>query len=59
MLNPQGDTRADLGEVLLLDGRAAEAVAVLDEAAARFEQKGNLVSLGHVRARARELAGVG
>lgn len=49
----------DLGEVLLLDGRAAEAVAVLDEAAARFEQKGNLVSLGHVRARARELAGVG
>lgn len=49
----------DLGEVPLLDGRAAEAVAVLDEAAARFEQKGNLVSLGHVRARARELAGVG
>ncbi len=58
MLNPQGDTRVDLGEVLWLAGRTDAAGAAFEEAAARFEQKGNLVSLAHVRTRADELAGV-
>jgi len=50
LLNTQGDTLADLAEVLALAGRAAEAAAVLQQAAEVFEHKGNLASLARVRA---------
>jgi tetratricopeptide (TPR) repeat protein len=50
LLNTQGDTLADLGEVLALAGQHAEAASVLELAAERFERKGNLASLQRVRA---------
>jgi len=50
MLNTQGDTLAHLSEVLSLAGKPEEAVLVLEDAAGRFEQKGNLVSLAQVHA---------
>jgi len=50
LLNTQGDTLADLAEVLALAGRPAEAAAVLQQAAKVFEHKGNLASLARVRA---------
>ena len=53
MLNTQGDTLANLGEVLSLANRPDEAVSVLEQAASCFEKKGNSVSLEQVRARAR------
>jgi ATP/maltotriose-dependent transcriptional regulator MalT len=56
LLNTQGDTLADLSEILSLAGRPAEAAEVLDQAAARFEQKGNLVSLEHARGLAAKLS---
>jgi len=56
LLNTQGDTLADLAEVLVLGGRPREAVEVLEQAAAVFERKGNLASLERVRRTARELA---
>ena len=56
LLNTQGDTLADLSEVLSLAGRPDEAAAVLEQAADRFEQKGNLVSLEHARRLAARLA---
>jgi tetratricopeptide (TPR) repeat protein len=56
LLNVQGDTLADLAEVLSLAGRHAEAVSALEQAAARFERKGNLVSLERVRGLTRSLA---
>jgi tetratricopeptide (TPR) repeat protein len=49
LLNTQGDTLADLAEVLALCGQTAEAAAVLEQAAERFERKGNLASLARVR----------
>ncbi len=56
LLNTQGDTLADLAEVIALAGRPAEAVAVLEQAAERFERKGNRTSLERVRGSARGLA---
>jgi tetratricopeptide (TPR) repeat protein len=50
LLNTQGDTLADLAEVLALAGRPDEAAAVLEQAAGVFERKGNLASLARVRA---------
>ena len=58
LLNTQGDTLADLTEVLLIAHRPAEARSVLEQAASRFEQKGNSASLRRVEALARELGGV-
>jgi class 3 adenylate cyclase len=55
MLDGQGDLYADLGEVLLLAGEPAEAAAALEQALARFERKGNLVSAARMRARLRTL----
>ena len=55
MLNAQGDANADLAEVLLLAGRADEAVAALEQAVERYERKGNLVSAQRARARLAEL----
>ena len=52
LLNTQGDTLADLAEVLALAGRTAEAASVLQRAAKVFERKGNLASLARVRAAA-------
>ena len=57
MLNTQGDTLMYLSEVLSLAGRPAEAASVLEQAASRFELKGNLVSFDRTRALARELVG--
>jgi len=50
LLNTQGDTLADLAEVLALAGRPAEAASVLQQAAEVFERKGNIASLARVRA---------
>jgi tetratricopeptide (TPR) repeat protein len=52
LLNAQGDALLDLAEVLRLAGRTREAATVAQEAATRYEQKENRVSL----ARAREAA---
>ena len=49
LLNTQGDTLADLAEVLTLAHRPAEAVSALQAAAERFERKGNRVSLERAR----------
>jgi hypothetical protein len=56
LLNTHGDTLADLGEVLALAGRPAEALAVFEQAAEIFERKGNRASLGRVRIATQELA---
>ena len=50
-LNAQGDANADLGEVLLLSGKADEAAAALEQALDRYERKGNLVMAGRMRDR--------
>ena len=55
LLNTQGDTLADLAAVLALAGQPAEAASALEQAAAQFERKGNLVSLERVRTMARDL----
>ena len=47
--NTQGDTLVYLSEVLTLARRPAEAASILEQAASRFELKGNLVSLERVR----------
>jgi tetratricopeptide (TPR) repeat protein len=50
-LNWQGDANSDLAEVLLLGGKADEAVTALEQALERYERKGNLVMAGRARAR--------
>ena len=55
MLDAQGDTHADLAEVLSLGGRPKEAGAALEQALARHEQKGNLVSAQRARTQLAEL----
>ena len=50
-LSWQGDANADLAEVLLLGGKADEAVTALEQALERYERKGNLVMAGRARAR--------
>jgi hypothetical protein len=56
MLNMQGDAYADLGEVLLLAAKPEEAAAALEQAIARYERKGNLVSTQYVRARLADIS---
>jgi hypothetical protein len=56
MLNTQGDALADLAEVLSLAHRPSEAVSVVEQAAERYERKGNRVSLERARSLAQELA---
>jgi hypothetical protein len=46
---------ADFAEVLLLAGRAEEAVGALETALERYERKGNLVLAQRARARLAEL----
>ena len=55
MLDAQGDTHADLAEVLLLAGKPDEAAAALEQALERYERKGNLVSTQRARARLADL----
>ena len=55
MLDAQGDTHADLAEVLLLVGEPDEAAAALEQALARYERKGNLVSTQRAQTRLVEL----
>jgi tetratricopeptide (TPR) repeat protein len=55
MLNAQGDMYADLAEVLLLGGKPDEAAVALEQALARYQRKGNLVSTQHTRTRLAEL----
>ena len=47
MVTFHADALLDLAEVLRLAGRFAEAIGVLDEAVALYEQKGNIVSAGN------------
>jgi hypothetical protein len=51
LLDEQGATYADLGEVLLLAGKLDEAAAALEQALERYDRKGNLVMAGRVRDR--------
>ena len=55
LLNEQAKVYADLGEVLSLVGRSDEAVAALEEALARYERKGNLVSTERTKKRIAEI----
>jgi tetratricopeptide (TPR) repeat protein len=55
MLDAQGDTHADLAEVLLLAGNADEAAAALEQALERYERKGNRVSAQRAQTRLAEL----
>jgi class 3 adenylate cyclase/tetratricopeptide (TPR) repeat protein len=55
LLDPQGDAYANLGEVLQLTGKPDEAAAALEQALARYEQKGNVVMAERVRSRLAEL----
>ena len=55
MLFAQGDTYADLAEVLSLAGRPKEAAEALEQALERYERKGNLVMAERTRARLAEL----
>jgi ATP/maltotriose-dependent transcriptional regulator MalT len=48
-LNLRGDTRMDLGEVLCLAGRRAEASHAISQAVHLYEQKGNVVSAKRAR----------
>ena len=50
-IDGQGDALADLAEVLVLAGKPAEAAATLEQALARHERKGNLVSAQRTRER--------
>jgi tetratricopeptide (TPR) repeat protein len=55
-LSTQGDALLDLAEVLRLAGRKPEALIAVDEAAERYERKGNLASLERARRLAKTLA---
>jgi class 3 adenylate cyclase/tetratricopeptide (TPR) repeat protein len=50
-LNAQGDTYADLAEVLLLAGRPENAVEAFQEALSRYKAKENIVMAGLMRER--------
>jgi len=54
-LDGQGDTYADLAEVLTLAGKPDEAGAALEQALARYKRKGNLVSARRTKTRLAEL----
>jgi tetratricopeptide (TPR) repeat protein len=54
-LNLQGDALCDLAELLLLAGKSGEAAAALEQALARYQRKGNLVSTHRTQERLAEL----
>jgi tetratricopeptide (TPR) repeat protein len=55
MLDAQGDTYADLAEVLSLADRPKEAAEALEQALERYERKGNRVSTQRAQTRLAEL----
>ena len=55
LLDAHGDAYADLAEVLLLGGDAADAAAALEQALARYQRKGNLASSQRVQTRLAEV----
>ena len=55
MLDAQGDTYADLAEVLSLAGRPRGAIEALEQALERYERKGSLVSAQRAQVRLAEL----
>jgi thioredoxin-like negative regulator of GroEL len=55
LLDAQGDMYGDLAEVLLLAGKPDKAAAVLEQALARYERKGNVVMAGRAHARLAEM----
>ena len=55
-LNEQGEAYADLAEVLLLGGKADEAIAALEQALERYERKENLAMAQRMRDRLAETA---
>jgi tetratricopeptide (TPR) repeat protein len=54
-LNYAADALCDLGEVLRVAGRGAEAAAALEQALERYDQKRNLAMARRVRERLAEL----
>jgi predicted ATPase/class 3 adenylate cyclase len=56
VLNDHADAFVDLAEIHALDGRREEALVEIEEAAKRYELKGNLPSLQRARSAAAELA---
>jgi class 3 adenylate cyclase/tetratricopeptide (TPR) repeat protein len=54
-LDEQGDTYADLAEVLALAGKPGEAAAALEQALERYKRKGNLVSTHRTQERLAQL----
>jgi DNA-binding SARP family transcriptional activator len=57
-LNWRGDSLMDLGEVLQLAGRSADATAAIGEALHLYQKKGNLASARRARERLHEFATV-
>jgi class 3 adenylate cyclase/tetratricopeptide (TPR) repeat protein len=55
LLDMQGAAYSDLGEVLLLTGKADEATAAFEQALARYKRKGNFVMADRTQARLTEL----
>ncbi|HEY6836657.1 MAG TPA: adenylate/guanylate cyclase domain-containing protein [Gaiellaceae bacterium] len=55
-LNSHAEALVDLAEILALEGRREEALDVLGEAAGKYRQKGNLVSLRRVEELSASLA---
>jgi predicted ATPase/class 3 adenylate cyclase len=55
-LNDHADALVDLGEILAPAGRREDALRAVDEAAKRYERKGNLPSLERARRLGRELS---
>jgi tetratricopeptide (TPR) repeat protein len=56
LLNSHADALVDLAEILALEGKREEALAVLEEAAGKYRQKGNLASLLRVEELSASLA---
>jgi predicted ATPase len=56
LMNTHANALSDLAEILALAGRRREALSVLEEAAAKYERKGNLSSLRRTLEVQRELA---
>jgi class 3 adenylate cyclase/tetratricopeptide (TPR) repeat protein len=54
-LNSHGDALCDLAEILVASGRTDEAVAMVEQALARYERKQNIVMAERARARLADL----
>ncbi|HKD32129.1 MAG TPA: adenylate/guanylate cyclase domain-containing protein [Gaiellaceae bacterium] len=56
LLNSHAEALVDLAEILAFEGRRDEALAVLEEAAGKYRQKGNVASLRHAEELSASLA---